>query len=122
MEGFLHWFDLEVSELTRQSCLNKNQLQQLLLGAGLLIRDLQFLCFTNVDEKPMPHFVLHGCMEEKDAEAVKKILDAMLEIVCNHSERVNLLTPLLQKLISKSDEPSTSTQKGRKTPGSPKKV
>ena len=86
MEGFLHWFDWEVSELTRQSRLNKNQLQQLLLGAGLLIRDLEFSCFTNVDETPMPPFVLHGCMEEKDAEAVERTLDAMLEIVCNHLE------------------------------------
>lgn len=86
MGGFLHWLDLEVSELARQSRLNKNQLQQLLLGAGLLIRDLEFSCFTDVDETPMPHFVLFSCMDEKDAEAVEKTLDAMLETICAHLE------------------------------------
>lgn len=84
MKGFFHWLDLEVSGLARQIRLNKNQLQQLLLGAGLLIRDLEFSCFTDVDETPLPHFVLFSCMETEDVEAIESTLNAMLKIICDH--------------------------------------
>ena len=84
LDGFLDWLNLQVSGLTIQIHLNKIQLQQLLLGIGLLIRDLQFCCFTNQSETALPEFLLESCMAKEDALAIGAILDKLSKIVYNY--------------------------------------
>jgi hypothetical protein len=83
LDEFLDWLDLQVSGMATQLHLNKNQLQQLLLGIGLLLRDLEFCCFTDTGESPIPSFLVESCMEKEDIEAIATTLNKLFNAVYN---------------------------------------
>ena len=61
---------------------NKNQLQELLLGVALVLRDLEFSCFVDHNETPVPGYIIESCMEPDDVEAIT----ALMKILSDHLE------------------------------------
>lgn len=84
LDEFLNWLDFQVSGLTTQMHPNKQQLQQLLLGIGLLLRDLEFSCFTDTCETPIPGFLMESCMDKDDTEAIGTTLNKLFNVVYNY--------------------------------------
>jgi hypothetical protein len=81
LDGFLRWLDLQVSGLITQVHLNKTQVQQLLLGIGFLLRDLEFCCFTDTNEIVIPGFLVESCMNKEDIEIIAAILNKVFNAV-----------------------------------------
>ena len=84
MEEFLNWLNLQVSGLPRQVHLHKNQLQQLLLGIAFSLRDLEFVCFTDHEETPLPQFLVGSHMEATDSQEISTALERLFQIVESH--------------------------------------
>ena len=53
-DRFLAWYDKQVSGLPQQVHLHKSQVQELLLGLALAIRDIRLVCFTDHKKTPLP--------------------------------------------------------------------
>lgn len=81
LDGFLEWLDSQVSGLITQVHLNKTQVQQLLLGIGFLLRDLEFSCFTDTSEIAIPGFLMESCMDKEDTEVIAAILSKVFNAV-----------------------------------------
>lgn len=84
LDEFLAWLGVQVTGIATQIHFNKNQLQQLLLGFGLLLRDLEFCLFTDTDETPIPSFLANSCMVKEDALVIKATLDKLYKLVHDH--------------------------------------
>jgi len=74
----------KVSALYKESSLNKNALQELLLGAGLFLRDLELACFENHEETPVPDYISNSHMAAGDLEPITKILESLSKVVHHH--------------------------------------
>jgi hypothetical protein len=74
LDGFLKWLDLKISGLSKQKSLNKNQLQELLLGVGLYLRDLELAHFTDHGETSVPDYLANSEMTESDADPLNRVL------------------------------------------------
>ena len=72
-ENFLKWLKVQISKLPSQLHLPKKQLQELLLGLGLTLRDHNFACFSEADT-PLPQFIAESCMEYGDIVQIDAIL------------------------------------------------
>lgn len=83
MEEFLNWLNLQVSRLPRQN-LHKNQLQQLLLGIAFSLRDLEFVCFTDHEETPLPQFLMGSHMAAEDSQEIATALERLFKVVEDH--------------------------------------
>lgn len=66
--------DKETSALSEEKSLNKNQIQELLLGMGLYLRDYEFACFADVNEIVLPGFVAASEMKASDDTTINRIL------------------------------------------------
>ena len=75
---------MQVSGLPVQVHLSKIQLQELLLGFGLTIRDLDFVCFTEYEEVTLPPFLLGSCMETDDTRMIDATLNNFFHIIEEH--------------------------------------
>ena len=84
LDGFFGWLGIQVSGIASQVHFNKNQLQQLLLAVGLLLRDLEFCCFTDTEETPIPSFLANSCMGNQDALVIEATLDKLFKLVDDH--------------------------------------
>jgi len=60
---------------------NKNQLQELLLGIGLILRDLEFARFVDADETPMPEYLANSCMEPTDIDSIATVLQILSTVM-----------------------------------------
>ena len=85
LKGFLDWLNIQVSLLPSQVHLHKNQLQQLLLGLALTLRDHEIACFSEEDT-PLPKFLAESCMEAADLGDIGDILERMFQIADDHVE------------------------------------
>jgi hypothetical protein len=47
----------------------------LLLGVGLLLRDLHFTCFVDHNEIEVPSYVMESCMDAGDVGSITKVLE-----------------------------------------------
>jgi len=74
---FLRWLDSKASALTNQPYLNKNQLQALLLGLALILRDLELSCFVDQNETSVPEHLVNSCMKPDDIGSVASILETI---------------------------------------------
>ena len=83
-EGFLNWMDRQVSGLSKQVYLHKNQLQELLLGLALAIRDARLACITDHEETPLPPFLLESHLDEDDLQKVGALVDAIFQVIDDH--------------------------------------
>ena len=83
IDSFLHWLSSKASGLCNQIPLNKNQVQELLLGVALFLRDLEFCCFVNHNEVHIPDYVANSCMETDDLGSISNIVDILLRTIQN---------------------------------------
>jgi hypothetical protein len=79
----VQWLNQKVSGLSKTS-LNKNKLQELLLGVGLFIRDLELTQFREPDEPPLPEFLINSCMVADDANSIAGVLRSLSDYVMKH--------------------------------------
>jgi len=76
--SFLHWIATKASGLLNQIPLNKNQVQELLLGVVLFLRDLEFACFVDYDEVHVPNYIANSCMQADDLGSIANAVDTLL--------------------------------------------
>jgi len=81
IEAFLRWLASKASGLSNQIPLNKNQVQELLLGVALFLRDLEFSCFVNHDEVPVPDYIANSCMQAGDHDSISDVVRTLLGAV-----------------------------------------
>jgi len=62
------------------------QLQELLLGIALFIRDLEFSCFVDPTETTLPDQLADSCMEPSDAESIGGIVESFFKVIQNQLE------------------------------------
>jgi hypothetical protein len=85
LDAFLRWLAGKTSGLSNQIPVNKNQLQELLLGIALILRDLEFSCFMDPD-RAIPDYLTNSCMAPTDAESIAKIVDTLFQVVQDQLE------------------------------------
>ena len=73
----------QISGVNTQVNLNKNQLQQLLLGIAFMLRDLDFSCFSEPDED-IPDFLAESCMQKEDALAIASVVERLNQVIFDH--------------------------------------
>ena len=74
LDNFMAWLNQEASGLSEQASLNKNQLQELLLGVGLYIRDHTFACFTDFGETPVPRYLKKSKMSPGNIDSITRVM------------------------------------------------
>lgn len=74
---------MQISALPTQVHLHKNQLQQLLLGLALTLRDFEIACFSE-DQTPLPQFLAKSCMKAADIGEIGDILESLFQIIDNY--------------------------------------
>jgi len=75
--------------LSKQRYLNKNQLQELLLGVGLYIRDLELSKYTDHEETPVPGYLSKSKMAISDVELIERMLQQLFDALKNGSGYVS---------------------------------
>jgi hypothetical protein len=85
VETFLHWLNSKAIGLSKQSSFNKNQVQELLLGIGLTLRDLEFANFLeDYNVIPVPAYLVDSKLLATDLPEVGKAMDAIHKAVQFH--------------------------------------
>lgn len=128
LEEFLGWLTRKASALSKQKkkALNKNQLQQLLLGIGLYLRDIEITCFTDLEEESFPDYLVGSKIIAGDSDSLKRILELLSDVVNQGSRYVLFKNDQENTNRIQSDEldvqppPKKQTKKGAQN--SPKKV
>lgn len=77
----MEWLDQKVAALSNQVSLNKNRLQDLLLGIVLCLRDLELSCFAEENDDPVPEYLTNSCMVPNDIEFINRTLDSISDVV-----------------------------------------
>jgi hypothetical protein len=80
LDSFLCWLALKTSGLSNQVHLNKNQLQELLLGVALILRDLELSCFVD-HEVTVPGYITNGCIKPSDIENIGRVVETLLKVI-----------------------------------------
>jgi len=75
---FLRWIATKASGLLNQIPLNKNQVQELLLGVALFLRDLELCCFVDHDEVHVPGYIANSCIQADDLGSIANVVDTLL--------------------------------------------
>ena len=73
----------QISVVKTQVNLNKNQVQQLLLGIAFVLRDLDLSCFTEPEEH-IPDFLAESCIQKEDALVIESIVERLNQVVFDH--------------------------------------
>lgn len=100
IESFQRWITVKFTGLAKQPSSNKNALQALLLGIGLFLRDLEFACFANQEETPIPEYLAQSCMLPDDVDSITKNLKLVYEFLEDDLGYVLLHNRVGQKLIN----------------------
>jgi hypothetical protein len=85
LDTFLGWLKKKIAVLAKQESLNKNQLQELLLGIGLLIRDIDLSLYTD-HHRIIPDEVVESCLVEGDVVPLFAIMKSLSSAI-NHVMR-----------------------------------
>ena len=80
LDECLEWLVETASELSEET-ISKNQLQSLLLGVGLFLRDLEYSCFSDHEEIPIPNPLFNSIMTPKDADTITKLLQSIHDVM-----------------------------------------
>lgn len=88
INSFLRWIATKASGLLNQIPLNKNQVQELLLGVALFLRDLEFACFVDHDEVHVPDYIVNSCMQSDDLSPIANVVDTLLRAIQDQIEWV----------------------------------
>lgn len=82
IDSYLRWLNSKVSGLHKQASPNKNQIQELLLGIGLALRDLDFVNFVEDYEAVfVPPYLISSAMEAKHLPELAKAIDGIQKVV-----------------------------------------
>ncbi|KAF9781504.1 hypothetical protein BJ322DRAFT_1022917 [Thelephora terrestris] len=81
LQKFLQWLNQKTLDLPKQASLSKNRLQDLLLGVGLLLRDLHFACIVDYDEIEVPGYVTESCMDAGDVGSITRVLENISNVL-----------------------------------------
>lgn len=82
IDSFLFWLNSQVSGLHKQNSLNKNQIQELLLGIGLALRDLEFVNFVeDYEETPIPGYLISSSLAAEDLSELEEAMDKIRKVV-----------------------------------------
>ena len=73
-----------MSGLSKQAHLHNNQLQELLLGLVLAIRDARLVCITDHEETPIPPFLLESHMDKDDLQKAGTLVDGIFQVIDDH--------------------------------------
>ena len=65
--------------MSKQKSSNKNQLQELLLGAGICIRDHDLACFTDYEDTPVPDYLVSSKMAARDVDSIRVALNLLFD-------------------------------------------
>ena len=84
LERFLGWLNKRVSSLSQPTSLNKNQLQELLLGIGLLIRDIELSLYPYAGT--VPDGIEGSCLLPQDVNPLFKVMK-LLSAAINYGMR-----------------------------------
>ena len=84
--SFLRWIATKASGLLNQIPLNKNQVQELLLGVALFLRDLEFACFVDHDRVHVPDYIVNSCMQSDDLGPIANVVDTLLRATQGQTE------------------------------------
>lgn len=85
LDTFLEWLNSKASGLQKQKTLNKNQIQELLLGIGLALRDLYFANFIeDYDKSQVPAYFLTSKMVKEDHSELQKAVNTVQKVVQHH--------------------------------------
>ena len=85
IDSFLLWLNSKSSGLHKRKSLNKNQIQELLLGIGLALRDLEFVNFVeDYDETPVPAYLISSTLAAEDLSELEKAMDTIQKVVQHH--------------------------------------
>jgi hypothetical protein len=76
LNTFLGWLKKKIAILAKQVSLNKNKLQELLLGIGLLIRDIDLSQYTD-HHRIIPDDVVESCLVEGDVVPLFAIMKSL---------------------------------------------
>ena len=85
--------------MSRQSP-NKNQLQELLLGLGIFLRDVHLACFTDHEETPVPDYIANSCMVAADLDTASEVLKSLSDFLNNDPGYVLLYNLAVKMLTS----------------------
>lgn len=67
----------KASGLSKQEFLNKNQLQELLLGVGLYLRDHEIACFVDEEDTSVPEYLVNSKMAVNDVDSISRVLQML---------------------------------------------
>ena len=81
MDAFLRWLASKASSLANQIPLNKNQLQELLLGIALVLRDIELSCFVEVEGTSIPLYLVNSCMVATDLDSIVNVVETISKVV-----------------------------------------
>ena len=81
VDTFLRWLASKASNLANEVPLNKNQLQELLLGVGLVLRDIEISCFVEAEGTSIPAYLVNSCMEATDLDSIGNVVEAISRVV-----------------------------------------
>jgi hypothetical protein len=119
----------KVFALPKQSAANKNTLQELLLGIGLLLRDLELVCFADHEETPVPNYLINSCITATDADSVTRAMELVADFLNYDLQYVSLFNFEQGLTNSKSERSGSQSKKksnqqgqAKKVPTSPKKM
>jgi hypothetical protein len=86
--------------ISKQTYPNKDQLQAVLLGIGLFIRDLQLSCFTESEEMTGPGYIAESCMVAEDNDSITKVIESINELFVSPPRYVYLYNLIVQVLTN----------------------
>ena len=81
LDEFMRWLHSKIVAMSKQKSLNKNQLQELLLGISICLRDHDLSSITDHEETPVPDYLVSSKMVRKDATSIKAALDLLFDIL-----------------------------------------
>ena len=81
MDAFLRWLASKASSLANQIPLNKNKLQELLLGIALVLRDIELSCFVEAEETSIPPYLVNSCMVATDLDSIANVVETISKVV-----------------------------------------
>ena len=85
IETFLQWLNSKATGLHKQTPINKNQIQELLLGIGLSLRDLDFANFLDdYDEVLVPPYLISSRLLAEDLQELEKVMNTVQKVVQHH--------------------------------------
>jgi len=77
LDDLFTWLGKQVSGIPEQDSVNKNFLQELLLGIGIIRRDIDFAVWTDLEETEFPDCIHQSKLDNFDSNKVSDMLRSL---------------------------------------------